>query len=160
MTEQEKINFETQKQLAMQDAKFAMFMHELQQQREDIRRAQEKHDADMRAAQAKHDADMKELQKRQDAAQAKHDADMKAAQTKHDADIKEIRKDMKELRNEIRDALKNLQGLTIAAMVGIAAVSVGVLGFLWSTTGSMQPQPQSIYQMPPNYQAAPEQPTQ
>lgn len=131
MTEQEKINFETQKQLAMQDAKFAMFMHELQQQREDIRRAQEK-----------------------------HDADMKAAQTKHDADIKEIRNDMKELRNEIRDALKNLQGLTIAAMVGIAAVSVGVLGFLWSTTGSMQPQPQSIYQMPPNYQATPEQPTQ
>jgi len=131
MTEQEKINFETQKQLAMQDAKFAMFMHELQQQREDIRRAQEKHDADMRAA-----------------------------QTKHDADIKEIRNDMKELRNEIRDALKNLQGLTIAAMVGIAAVSVGVLGFLWSTTGSMQPQPQSIYQMPPNYQATPEQPTQ
>ena len=142
MTEQEKINFETQKQLAMQDAKFAMFMHELQQQREDIRRAQEKHDADMRAA------------------QAKHDADMKAAQTKHDADMKEIRNDMKELRNEIRDALKNLQGLTIAAMVGIAAVSVGVLGFLWSTTGSMQPQPQSIYQMPPNYQATPEQPTQ
>ena len=63
MTEQEQINMETQRQLAMQDAKFAMFMQELQQQREDIRRIQAKHDADMRDAQARHDADMKGLSK-------------------------------------------------------------------------------------------------
>ena len=63
MTEQESINMETQRQLAMQDAKFAMFMQELQQQREDIRRIQAKHDADMRDAQARHDADMKGLSK-------------------------------------------------------------------------------------------------
>ena len=90
MTEQEKINFETQKQLAMQDAKFAMFMNELQQQREDIRRAQEKHDADI-----------KEIRN-----------DMKVAQEKHDADIKEIRADIKEIRNEIRGTLKHIQNIS------------------------------------------------
>lgn len=37
MTEQEKFNAETQTKLALQDAKFAIFMQELQQQREDIR---------------------------------------------------------------------------------------------------------------------------
>ena len=37
MTEQEKINSEVQMKLALQDAKFAIFMNELQQQREDIR---------------------------------------------------------------------------------------------------------------------------
>ena len=45
MIEQEKINAEVQMKLAMQDAKFAMFMNELQQQREDIRRLNEKIDA-------------------------------------------------------------------------------------------------------------------
>ena len=37
MTEQEKFNAEVQTNLALQDAKFAIFMQELQQQREDIR---------------------------------------------------------------------------------------------------------------------------
>ena len=37
MTEQEKFNFEVQIRLAKQDAKFELFMQELQQQREDIR---------------------------------------------------------------------------------------------------------------------------
>ena len=37
MTEQEKINSEVQLKLALQDAKFAVFMEELKQQREDIR---------------------------------------------------------------------------------------------------------------------------
>ena len=45
MTEQEKINSEVQMKLAMQDAKFAMFMNELKEQREDIRRLNEKIDA-------------------------------------------------------------------------------------------------------------------
>ena len=37
MTEQEKINSEVQTKLALQDAKFAIFMEELKEQREDIR---------------------------------------------------------------------------------------------------------------------------
>lgn len=37
MTEQEKINSEVQTKLALQDAKFAITMEELKQQREDIR---------------------------------------------------------------------------------------------------------------------------
>ena len=128
MTDQEKINENLQRQIDAQNAridnvltKVEMLVEESRQQREDIRRAQEKHDADMR-----------ELQKRQEAAQAKHDADMKAAQAKHDADMKEI-------RSEIRDALRNIQGLTIASMVGITAIAVGVLGFLWSTARNMEP---------------------
>ncbi len=48
MTEQEKVNTEVQTKLATQDAKFAMFMQELKEQREDIRRIQEKHDADIK----------------------------------------------------------------------------------------------------------------
>ena len=48
MTEQEKINADVQMKLAMQDAKFAVFMQELQQQREDIREIRQ----DMKAMQA------------------------------------------------------------------------------------------------------------
>ena len=45
MTEQEKINSETNLKLALQDAKFAIFMEELKQQREDMRRMNEKIDS-------------------------------------------------------------------------------------------------------------------
>ena len=45
MTEQEKINSETQMKLALQDAKFAVFMEELKQQREDIRQLNTKIDS-------------------------------------------------------------------------------------------------------------------
>lgn len=38
MTEQEKINLEMQTKLAIHDEQFAIFMEELKQQREDIRR--------------------------------------------------------------------------------------------------------------------------
>ena len=53
MTEQERINAETTLKLAVQDAKFAVFMQELKEQREDIRRAQEKHDADIKEMNAR-----------------------------------------------------------------------------------------------------------
>ena len=104
MTEQEQINMETQRQLAMQDAKFAMFMQELQQQREDIRRIQAKHDADMRDAQARHDADMRD-------AQARHDADMRDAQAKHNADMKAI---SKQLHDNFVQTLLGVGGMIVA----------------------------------------------
>lgn len=101
MTEQEIINQNIQRQIDAQNAridnvltKVDMLVTESQQQREDIRRTQEKHDANM-----------------------------------------------KEIRGEIRDALKNLQNLTVAAVVGITAIAVGVLGFLWTTARDMNPQP-------------------
>ena len=62
MTDQEKINVETQRQLAMQDAKFAMVMEEIRQQREELRRLQDRQDA----LQAKHDAEMHEMNKKID----------------------------------------------------------------------------------------------
>lgn len=66
MTEQEKFNAEVQIRLAKQDAKFEVFMkaqderftslmHELQQQREDIRRTQDRQDADRVALENKID---------------------------------------------------------------------------------------------------------
>ena len=134
MTEQEKINLETQRQLAMQDAKFNAFVEEMREFKNEMRQQNQ-----MRAE------EIREIRN-----------DMKAAQEKHDADIKEIRNDMKDLRNEIHGTLKHIQnltlasmGLTVAAVIGILAVAVGVLGFLWSTSRSMQPpppaQPQSTY---------------
>ena len=45
MNEQDKINAETQMKLALQDAKFAIFMNELKEQREDIRRLNDKIDS-------------------------------------------------------------------------------------------------------------------
>ena len=48
MTDQEKINSEVQTKLALQDAKFAIFMEELKQQREDMRRMNEKIDSNQK----------------------------------------------------------------------------------------------------------------
>lgn len=53
MTDQEKINSETNLKLAIQDAKFAIFMQELKEQREDIRRLNERQDADRKSLEEK-----------------------------------------------------------------------------------------------------------
>ena len=92
MTEQEKFNAEVQIRLTKQDAKFELFMNELKQQREDMRRAQEKHDADM-----------------------------------------------KEMREDIKGTLRHIQGLTIAAMVGIVAIAGATWAFMWSSTRATLP---------------------
>ena len=134
MTEQESVNMETQRKLAMQDAKFAMFMQELQQQREDIRRIQAKHDADMRDAQIRHDADMRAAQAKHDAdmrdAQAKHDADMLAAREKHDADMREAQAkhndDMKAISKQLHDNF-------VQTLLGVGGMIVA-LGALLITT--------------------------
>ncbi len=57
MTEQEKINSDVQMKLAMQDAKFNVFMQEMRDR--DNQRAE-----DMRELRQKHDADMKEMNQR------------------------------------------------------------------------------------------------
>ncbi len=46
-----------------------------------------------------------------------------------------------ELRKEIQEGIKNIQNLTIAAIVGIVAIGVGVLGFVFTRNSEPQTQP-------------------
>lgn len=116
MTEQEKINEEIKKQLAIHDAKFTMIMEELRQQREDMRRAWE----------------------RQDAMQAKIDADMKASQAKHDAEMHEMNQrfyekfdDMNKKIDENFKTLSNqIHANFIQTMLGFGAIAAAVGGLV------------------------------
>ena len=67
MTEQEQINADVQMKLAMQDAKFNVFMQEMRdrdnQRAEDIRELRQKHDADMKEMSAKFDANFQTFTK-------------------------------------------------------------------------------------------------
>ena len=83
-----------EQQVSTVAAKVDMVIGELQQQREDMRR----------------------LQDRQDAMQAQHNA-------------------------EVKGALRHIQGLTIAAMVGIAAIAGATWAFMWSSTRNTAPPP-------------------
>ena len=56
MNDQERINSETNLKLAIQDAKFAIFMQELKEQREDIRRLNERQDLDRKSLEQKMDS--------------------------------------------------------------------------------------------------------
>ena len=62
MTEQERFNAELQMKTNLQEAKFNMLVNELKEQREDIRRVQDRQDA----AQAQHSADVKALENKID----------------------------------------------------------------------------------------------
>ena len=82
---------------------------------QEMRDRDNKRDADIRELREKHDADMKEIAANRAADNAKHDADMK------------------ELRDEIHDGIKTLQNLTLAAIIGIAALVVSVIAFVFVT---------------------------
>ena len=85
---------------------------------------------EMRDRDNKRDADIKELRKQREEDRKQHEADMKEMQKKQDAVANE-------LRTEIRDSLKHIQSLTIAAIVGIMAIAVAVIAFvfvMWQST--------------------------
>ncbi len=123
MTEQEQINQQFQRQLDEQNAKFDkamlkidMALEEIRQQREDMRRLQERQDEDRR----KHDADMKELQKRQDAMQAKHDAEMHEMNERF---YNKIDENFKTLINQIHANF-------VQTMLGFGAIAAAVGGIV------------------------------
>ena len=109
MTDQE---HDIKQQLAIHDAKFMMIMDELKQQREDMRRAREKHDADMR-----------QLQERQDVMQAKHDAEMKDMREKHDADMHEMNE---RFYGRIDDLSKQINDTWKQTMIGVGGMVIGL----------------------------------
>ena len=97
------VRFSTlEQQVSAVVAKVDMVITELQQQREDIRRSQEKHDAD------------------------------------------------------IKGTLKHIQNLIIAAVVGIAVITVATWVFMWTTANNLaqQHQPPAQFQQTEPYQAA------
>lgn len=55
MTEQDRFNAELQLKTSLQEAKFNMLVNELKEQREDIRRLQDKQDEDRKALESKID---------------------------------------------------------------------------------------------------------
>ena len=63
MTEQEKINAELQTNLALQDAKFNIFMQEMRDFKNEMRDRDNQRAAEIMEMRQKHDADMKDIQK-------------------------------------------------------------------------------------------------
>ena len=106
MTEQE---HEVQKQLAIHDAKFAMIMEEIRQQREDMRRAWERQDEERR-----------EIQKRQDEMQAKHDAEMHEMNERF---YNKIDENFRTLSNQIHNNF-------VQTMLGFGAIAAAVGGLV------------------------------
>jgi|GEM_PF-1656205 len=95
------------------DQKVDSFKETVENFIQEMRDRDNRRDADIRELRERHDADIKELQKKHDALSARQDAVAN------------------ELRTEIRDGIKNLQSLTIAAIVGIVAIAVAVIGFVF-----------------------------
>ncbi len=91
---------------------------------EESRAARERRDAEMREFREKHDADMREFRE-------KHDADMREMRAKSDADMREMRTkhddDMRAIRQSVEDMGKNTRNMTIAVVIGIAAMVIAVL---------------------------------
>ncbi len=118
MTEQEKFNAEVQAKLTVQDEKFNMLINELKEQREDIRRLQDRQDAELR-----------EIRQRQDAAQARHDAEMHEMNQrfyeKFDDVNKKIDDNFKMLSNQMHSNF-------IQTLVGFGAIAAAVGGLVFA----------------------------
>ena len=108
MTEQEKINFDVQQQLALQDAKFNMFIQEMRDFKTEMRDRDNQRAAEIREMRQKHDADMKEMNQR---FYAKFDA--------MDAKIDNIG--------------NNVRSLTITAMIGVGTSIIAVVVLVGTT---------------------------
>lgn len=108
MTEQEKINVETQRQLALQDAKFNAFVEEMRDFKIEMR------DRDNQRA-----AEIMEIRQRQEAAQAKHDTDMKTMQA--------------QFNEKFESMNKHLQTITTTTMVGVGTSVIAVVVLVGTT---------------------------
>ncbi|MBO4401628.1 MAG: hypothetical protein J5809_07260 [Selenomonadaceae bacterium] len=78
---------------------------------------------------------------------ARVDAKIEALHEQREKDNAKLDATTIELRKEISDGIKTLQNLTIAAIVGIGAISVGVLAFIGFNIYRASETPQ--YQAPP-----------
>ena len=98
MTEQEKINAEVQMKLALQDAKFNVFMQEMRDR--DNQRAQ----------------DIRELRQ-----------DMKDMQKSIDSKIDNLQAGMQNMQNNMQNMLNSNRNLNIVTILGVAAIVIAVL---------------------------------
>ena len=98
MTDQEKINAETQMKLALQDAKFNIFMQEMRDR--DNQRAQEIRDRDNQRAE-----DIREIR----------------------SSIQNLQTNMQNMQNNMQSIQTSNRNLNVVTILGIAAIVVAVL---------------------------------
>ncbi|MBR2734370.1 MAG: hypothetical protein IKD80_09045 [Selenomonadaceae bacterium] len=98
MTEQEKINAEVQMKLALQDAKFNVFMQEMRDR--DNQRAE----------------DIRELRQ-----------EMKDLQKSIDSKIDNIQNNVQNMQNNMQNMLNSNRNLNIVTILGVAAIVIAVL---------------------------------
>lgn len=128
---------------AEQDIKIAQTKQEV----DDFKSIIENFIGEMRDRDNKRDADIKELRQQREEDRKQHDADMKEIEKNRVADNAKYEADMKELRQEIHAATRDIRNFTIASVVGVGAIVVGVLGFIANSIFN-PPQPQIICQPP------------
>ncbi len=98
MTEQEQINAEVQMKLALQDAKFNVFMQEMRDR--DNQRAE----------------DIRELRQ-----------EMKDLQKSIDSKIDNIQNNVQNMQNNMQNMLNSNRNLNIVTILGVAAIVIAVL---------------------------------
>ena len=125
MTDQERINVETQRQLAMQDTKFAMFMQEMRDFKTEMRQQNQMRANELRDLQKRHD----EEQRKRDEEQRKHDAEFKEFQKKHEDDMRDMNKRIDDKFDKLSEQIHTM---TIAAVVGFGAIAAAVGGLVFA----------------------------